>query len=112
MNPRDKGKTAQFLPVAAADPSTGRLWACWYDTTFDPNGHRAWFTCSASGDGRTWTAPVRAAAAPTAPADLFTVASQNGAYPALAAADGVAHPLWPDERDFVLSIDLFTAALR
>jgi hypothetical protein len=112
VNPRDKGKTAQFLPVAAADPSTGRLWACWYDTTFDPNAHRAWFTCSSSGNARTWTAPVRAAAAPTAPADLFTVASQNGVYPALAAAAGVAHPLWPDERDFVLSIDLFTAALR
>jgi hypothetical protein len=112
VNPRDKGKTAQVLPVAAADPSTGRLWACWYDTTFDPNAHRAWFTCSSSDDGRTWTAPVRAAGQPSATADLFTVASDNGLTPALVAAGGVAHPLWPDERDFVLSIELFTAALR
>lgn len=112
VNPPDRGKTAQFLPVAAADPSTGSLWACWYDTTFDPNAHRAWFTCSVSRDGRTWSAPVRAAAAPTPPADLFTVASQNGLYAAIAAAAGVAHPLWPDEQHYVLSLDLFTAALR
>ena len=51
---------------------TGALWACWYDTTFDPHAHRAWFTCSASHDGRTWTPPERAAADPTKVADLFT----------------------------------------
>ena len=111
VNPTDKGKTGQFLPVAAVDPSTGRLWACWYDTTFDPRGHRAWFTCSVSRDGRTWTPPERAASVPTAPVDLFGVASQNGLYPALAAAAGVAHPLWPDGRAIPLSIDVFTAAL-
>ena len=112
VNPPDKGKTGQFLPVAAADPSTGRLWACWYDTTYDPHAHRAWFTCSVSRDGRTWASPERAASVPTAPGDLFAVASQNGLYPALAAAAGTAHPLWPDGRAIPLSIDVFTAALR
>jgi hypothetical protein len=44
--------------------------------------------------------------------DLFGVASQNGLYPALAAAAGTAHPLWPDGRVIPLSTDVFTAALR
>ena len=112
VNPADKGKTAQLLPVAAADPSTGALWACWYDTTFDPHAHRAWFTCSTSADARTWSAPDRAAAVPTAPVDLFSIASQNGLYPALAAAAGIAHPLWPYGRSVPLSLDVFTAAVR
>ena len=112
VNPKDRGKTSQFLPVAAGDPSTGALWACWYDTTFDPHAHRAWFTCSVSHDGRTWTAPDKAAGVPTAPGDLFAVASQNGLYPALAADAGVAHPLWPDGRRVPLSIDVFTASVR
>ena len=46
VNPVEKKKTQQFLPAAALDPTTGVLWACWYDTTFDENAHRAWFTCS------------------------------------------------------------------
>jgi hypothetical protein len=112
VNPPDKGRTQQFLPVAAADPTSGALWACWYDTTFDPNAHRAWFTCSVSRNGRTWAAPVRAASVPTSPADLFTIASQNGLYPALAVAPGIAHPLWPDGRVINLETDLFTASLR
>jgi hypothetical protein len=49
---------------------------------------------------------------PTAPPDLFGVASQNGLYPALAGAGGAAHPLWPDGRAIPLSIDVFTTALR
>jgi hypothetical protein len=112
VNPPDKGTTAQFLPVAAADPTTRTLTACWYDTTFDPRNHRAWFTCSASRDGRAWSAPVRAASEPTMPVDLFGVASQNGLNAALAAGGGVVHPLWPDGRVVPLSIDLFTAAMH
>jgi hypothetical protein len=44
VNPPDSGKTQQLFPAAAVDPSTGALWACWYDTTFDPNAHRVWYT--------------------------------------------------------------------
>jgi len=111
VNPPDTGATAQFLPAAAADPSTRTLTACWYDTTFDPHNHRAWFTCSASRNGRTWSAPVRAASEPTMPVDLFGIASQDGLNAALAAGGGVAHPLWPDDRVVPLSLDLFTAAI-
>ena len=93
--PPDKGKTQQFFPAAALDAQTGVLWACWYDTTFDPNAHRAWFTCSASHDGRTWTPPERAAATSTDVSDLYTdLGSANGFYPAVTAAAGKAHPFW------------------
>ena len=44
VNPPDTGKTQQLFPAATADSSTGTLWACWYDTTFDPHARRAWFT--------------------------------------------------------------------
>jgi hypothetical protein len=95
VNPPDKGKTQQFFPAAAIDAHTGVLWACWYDTTFDPNAHRAWFTCSASRNGRTWTPPERAAATPTDVSDLYTdLAGANGFYPSLTAAGGSAHPFW------------------
>jgi hypothetical protein len=43
---------------------------------------------------------------------VHSLASQNGLYPALAAAAGVAHPLWPDGRVIPLSIDVFTVVLR
>jgi hypothetical protein len=93
--PPDKGKTQQFFPAAALDPQTRVLWACWYDTTFDPNAHRVWFTCAASRNGRTWTPPERAAATPTDVSDLYTdLASANGLYPSVTAAAGSAHPFW------------------
>jgi hypothetical protein len=95
VSPPDKGKTQQFFPVAARDPQTGVLWACWYDTTFDPNNHRAWFTCSASHDGRTWSAPERAVEQPTLVSDLFAdLQTANGFTPSLVAAAGAAHPFW------------------
>lgn len=111
VNPPDRGATQQFFPVAAVDPTTGALWACWYDTTFDPNAHRAWFTCSASRDGRTWTAPERAAAVPSAPDDLLGVSSEDGLVPGLVAAGGVAHAFWVDERVVNLESEVFTSAL-
>ena len=112
VNPPDRGSAQQFFPVAAVDTTTGALWACWYDTTFDPNAHRAWFTCSASHDGRTWTAPERAAADPTLPVDLYSALAGGGVYPALAAQDGVAHAFWIDGRVVNLEQEVFTARLR
>ena len=112
VSPRDRGKTAQFFPTAAIDAQTGVLWACWYDTTFDPNNHRAWFTCSASHDGRTWSAPERAAAEPTQVADLYTDLGQaNGLAPSLVAADGVAHPFWIDISSRSYTQEIATASL-
>jgi hypothetical protein len=95
VNPPDHGHTQQFFPTAALDQSTGALWACWYDTTFDAHAHRAWFTCSASRTGRTWTPPERASAGPTAVADLFTdLRTATGFSPSVAAGGGVAHAFW------------------
>jgi hypothetical protein len=112
VNPPDRGKTQQFFPSAAVDASTGTLWACWYDTTFDPNAHRAWFTCSASHDGRTWTPPERAAAAPTRVADLFTDLQKSTGLSAMVAADrGVAHAFWINIGEADFAQDIYTAAL-
>jgi hypothetical protein len=111
VNPAEKSKAEQFLPVAAVDATTGVLWACWYDTTFDPEAHRAWFTCSASRDGRTWGGPLRASAEPTAPGELIAVAGQQGLQPDVAAGDGRAHVFWTDGRIVANEFDVFTAAI-
>jgi hypothetical protein len=111
VNPADKGKTQQFMPTSALDATTGALWACWYDTTFDPNAHRAWFTCSASHGGRTWTPPLKAASEPTSPTILYGTLGTSGLYPALAAGNGVAHAFWADGRVIANSSDVFTAAI-
>jgi hypothetical protein len=111
VNPVETKKTQQFLPAAGLDPTTGVLWACWYDTTYDPNAHRAWFTCSASRDGRTWTAPLRASDEPTAPNILYGTLGGKGLYGAVAARHGVAHVVWADGRVIANSSDLFTAAI-
>ena len=111
INPVEKKKTQQFLPTASLDPTTGVLWACWYDTTFDPNAHRAWFTCSASRNGRMWTAPLRASAEPTSPNILYGTLGGTGLYPAVTAEQGVAHVFWADGRVIANSTDIFTAAI-
>jgi hypothetical protein len=112
VNPPDRGKTQQFFPSAAIDRSTGTLWACWYDTMFDPNAHRAWFTCSASHDGRTWTPPERAAAAPTKVADLFIdLQRSTGLSTAVVADRGVAHAFWINIGEVDFAQEIYTAAL-
>jgi hypothetical protein len=108
VNPPDRGAAQQFFPAAAVDPTTGVLWACWYDSTFDPQAHRVWFTCSASHGGRTWTPPERAASVPSQPVDLF---SAPAVIPSVVARDGVAHAFWTDGRVINLAQDVFTAAL-
>jgi hypothetical protein len=111
VNPPETSKTIQFFPASAADVTSGVLWACWYDTTFDPNAHRAWFTCSASRNGRTWGAPVRAAAEPTYTSVLYGIARLQGLGPAVVARDGRAHVFWTDGRIPVDEFDVFTAAI-
>jgi hypothetical protein len=111
VNPEESGRTSQFFPVSAVDTTTGVLWACWYDTTFDPNAHRAWFTCSASRTGRTWGAPVRAADKPTYTDQLYQIGGTHGLRPAVAADGGRAHVFWTDGRFPVDEFDVFTAAI-
>jgi hypothetical protein len=112
VTPPDRGSTQQFFPVATRDSTTGALWACWYDTTFDPRGHRAWFTCSASRNGRAWSSPERAAADPTMVSDLYTdLGSTNGFAPSVVAGAGVAHPFWIGINSSSFRQDIFTARL-
>jgi hypothetical protein len=102
-----KKKADQFWPAAALDASTGKLWACYYDTSGDSARQTAWFVCTSSQDGRHWTKPVRAAAPSENPQVLWedaTIAgfgdsTAYGGYAGLAAGAGVAHPLWIDTRD-------------
>src|SRR5262249_5615813 len=52
--PNGRVLSDQFLPVAAPDPSSGVIWACWYDTSGDATRRSVVFTCSKSRDGRRW----------------------------------------------------------
>jgi hypothetical protein len=102
-----KKKADQFWPTSAFDATTGRLWACFYDTTGDSGRTHAWFVCSSSTNGRTWTTPVRVTS-PSANSDtlwedarIFGFGDNGGwgGYVSVTAAGGVAHPLWVDTRD-------------
>jgi hypothetical protein len=102
-----KKKADQFWPASAVDASTGKLWACYYDTTGDSAREHAWFVCTWSRDGKSWSKPVRAAAASENPGVLWqdaTIggygdATAYGGYTGVAAAAGVAHPLWIDTQN-------------
>lgn len=111
VNPADTTKTQQLAPSAAVDATTGTAWACWYDTTFDPNAKQLWYTCAASRDGRGWSAPVRAASQSTRTDDLYGTIFARGLRNAIVATRGVAHPFWADGRDYVQSMDVYTAAI-
>jgi hypothetical protein len=101
-----KKKADQFWPSSAVDASTGKLWACYYDTTGDSARQHAWFVCTSSADGKNWSRPVRAAEPSENPSVLWqdaTIggygdATAYGGYTGVAVADGVAHPLWIDTR--------------
>jgi hypothetical protein len=102
-----KKKTDQFWPSSTVDAATGKLWACYYDTTGDSQRQHAWFVCTSSRDGRLWAKPVRAASTSENPGVLWADASIGGygdsaaygGYTAVAAAHGVVHPLWIDTRN-------------
>jgi BNR repeat-like domain len=108
VNPPDRGKTLQFFPAAAADGTTGALWACWYDSTFDPHAHRVWFTCSHSRDGRVWSSPVRAAAKPSDPNALYTALPIR---PSVVAEGRVVRAFWPDYANVRAGLEVLTAPL-
>jgi len=87
----------QFWVQSAVDQTSGDLWMCFYDTAGDPKQTVVHYSCSVSRDGgRTFTRPIRAASAGSD--ESQPGASQYGYYQGLAAADGVAHPMWTDTR--------------
>jgi hypothetical protein len=104
----------QFLPASAVDESTGRLWACWYDTTGDRPRKRTRYTCSASSDdGATWAAPVPAATTFSNLTVRAATSFEYGDYAGLAVANGVAHPMWTDSRQLATSAEeIYTTALQ
>lgn len=103
----------QFWPQSAVDSSTGALWVCFYDTKGDPRRRRARYSCTASVDGGARFA------APVAVASVASDATQKGAdpreygdYEGLAAARGVARPIWTDTRDLEsYAEEIYTASL-
>jgi hypothetical protein len=101
VNPPDQGKTQQFVPAATIDATHATAWACWYDTTYDPHARRAWFTCAASHNGRTWSPPLAAASKPSASADVYGTIFTTGVRPSVTARDGIAHAFWADSRNYV-----------
>jgi hypothetical protein len=115
VNPPD-GRVAsdQFLPTAAVDEATGRLWVCWYDTRGDASRERVRYTCSASSNGgRTWATPVAAATLPSNETVEGATRFGYGDYAGLAAAGGIAHPVWTDSRDLrPLAEEIYTRQLR
>jgi hypothetical protein len=114
INPPDGRRASdQFLPVSAVDESTGRLWACWYDTTGDRARKRVRFTCSASDDGAvTWTVPAPVASVFSNETVKAATSFEYGDYAGLAVASGVAHPMWTDSRDLVeLQEEIYTTRL-
>jgi hypothetical protein len=97
----------RFWPTSALDHSNGRLWVCFYDTSGDKSRKQAWFSCTHSQDGHIWAKPLRVARDSSSPEVLWEDARVYafgdvigfGGYTAVAAAGGVAHPLWIDTRD-------------
>jgi hypothetical protein len=88
----------EFWVQSAVDRSDGALWMCFYDTLGDPKGRKVRYTCTVSRDGgRSWSRTVPAAS-------VYSDETQKGAayeygyYQGLAAAHGVAHPIWTDTR--------------
>jgi hypothetical protein len=106
IGPPDKKKADQFWPASATDARTGELWACYYDSSGDHERKHAWFSCTVSRDGKSWSTPVRAAEASANAGVLwedarifgFGDAGGFGGYPGLAVSNGIAYPLWIDTR--------------
>ena len=107
IGPAETKPADQFWPTSTVDARTGELWACYYDTTGDSERKQAWFLCSRSRDGRHWAEPVRVARHSENAFVLWEDAIRAGfgdqiaygSYPGVAAAAGVAHPMWIDASD-------------
>jgi hypothetical protein len=115
-----KEKTDQFWPAATVDAKTDRLWACFYDTTGDSERNEAWYACTSSADGRTWTKPVRAGGRSVDPRVLwgdaivfgFGDTVGYGGYTGVAASGGIVHPLWIDSHDEGSQEEVFGSRIK
>jgi len=89
------------------------LWTCFYDTTGDPARKHAWFTCTRSTDlGTHWSVLVHAASEPSDEAQTGSDPYGYGDAAGLVAEDGVAHPVWTDNRNSLSSDeDIYTVAI-
>jgi hypothetical protein len=104
----------QFLPTAALDSTTGRLFVCYYQTAA-PAAKRARFECTASDDGGTsWLPPVPLTRwysnETKRPANI---ANGYGDYEGLTAANGTAIAAWTDSRLLATEGEqIYTARIR
>jgi hypothetical protein len=107
----DGSRSDQFWAQSAIDQTNGSVWLCFYDTAGDGGGTRVFYSCTFSRDGgRTWTRPVHAASVSSD--ETQPGAAQYGYYQGVAAAGGVAHPIWTDTRDLSMyDEEIYTAAL-
>jgi hypothetical protein len=107
----DGPRSDQFWAQSTVDQSDGAVWLCFYDTAGDQAGKRVSYSCTLSRDGgQTWSSPAHAASAPSD--ETQPGARQYGYYQGVAAAGGVAHPIWTDTRDLsLLDEEIYTAAL-
>jgi hypothetical protein len=103
----------QFLPASAVDSTTGALWACWYDTSPDPNRKRAFYSCAFSTDGgRTFTKPEHAATVASDETGPRADSRGYGDYEDVVAGAGGAHPIWTDSRRLAeLAEEIYTTTL-
>ena len=107
VGPPDEKTADRFWPSSAADPRSGVLWTCYYDTTGDPSRKKAWFSCSVTRDGKTWKTPVRTTKVSASQQVLIEDARIYGfgdvigfgGYAALAVAGDTAHAFWIDTRN-------------
>lgn len=108
--PRD-----QFLAYPVVDSSTGALWVCFYDTKGDAERKRTRFSCAASVDGgRRFSKPVAVASTWSDVTRPDSDERGYGSYEGLAAANGIAHPIWTDTRHqtSAQSTEIYTSRLR
>jgi hypothetical protein len=115
--PARRGAFDEFVPSLAVDPTTGIVWTCFYLSGTGAARTLATFSCATSRDGGAhWTAPFAAASVAsneTRPGAFSRgVSSEYASYEGLAAADGVAHPIWTDTRRLAtLGEELYTTRL-
>jgi hypothetical protein len=111
--PDGAGASDQFLPAFAADPESGHLWACYYDTREDPARRLTRYVCTVSSDrGARWRKQFAVANARSDESGPLADPFEYGEYTGLAIAGGVAHPVWTDSRRLgTEGEEIYTAAV-
>jgi hypothetical protein len=84
------GTRSGGLPAAAIDPNTGRMYVCWQDNRFNPDGLNNIVLSISRDGGRSWSAPAQVDPR-VAGLDRFT--------PDIAAAGGAVHVTYRTRAD-------------